>query len=635
MFKKSLAFRILFLNIYFVILPMTIYFLLFFYWQYKEEIGTDIHRLSDIGQSKVSYLNQLVNDQYAVLDILDVLIDLHNPQVIKNFDRNLPLLHEASIGIPGQLAFLEHAPDGRFLVKYTSLERHEIGKDLTFREYVINAVENNYSTYLTYDIITGQRVFVFAKAIHSQDDYRVLGILVTWIPADSFINQLIDDKYFRIGQSISLLTEDKIVFATSNPKLFSLAFAPLSENRKKVLEENKQFGKNPLPQEIVTLTPFSYMERIFSWNFQGKMHITFIDSVANGALYILMDIEKAAIAKTYLKKTWMTVGVLLTITSLSCLITVFLSRFLSKTLQELLSVMEKISRGDLTVRFKPQHFGFEMNEAGKTLNKVLDHLVEQTEAAQKELLKTAVISQELKIGQEIQKTIFPSKVPLIKGLDIGVFSASSSQVSGNFYDLFFIREKLVITLTSTSGKGLFSCLYSVCLRSILRCFSTVYEDPQTILENTNRLFYQDLQNAPLLIQTFLGIWDDTSKTLDYASASPSFGFFRVSSGETKAIAGSKAAMGSHPEISLTSYHMDLNDNCLMLFYTSGTIERQNLQGQLYGENRLKEIVDKKYYHSAQELADFIADDLKRFGEGVPQEGDITFIILKTKGKEYA
>lgn len=635
MFKNSLAFRILILNLYFVILPMTIYFLLFFYWQYEEEIVTDIHRLSDIGQSKVSYLNQLVGDQYVSLDVLDELIDLSNPHVIENFESTLPLLKQASIGIPGQLAFLENEPDGHFLVKYTSLERHEIGKDLTYRGYVIDAIENNYSTYLTYDIITHQRVFVFAKAIHSQDDYRILGILVTWIPADPLIKQLMNDKYFRIGESISLLTEDKIVFATSNPKLFSFAFSPLTENRKKILEENKQFGKNSLPQEIVTLTPFSHMKSIFSWNAQGNMHITFIDSVANGALYILMDIEKAAIAKMYVKKTWITVGVLLSITCLSCLITVFLSRFLSKTLQELLSVMEKISRGDLTARFEPQYFGFEMNEAGKTLNKVLDHLVEQTEAAQKELLKTAVISQELKIGQEIQKTIFPKNVPITKGLDIGVFSESASEVSGNFYDFYFMQEKLVITLTSTSGKGLFSCLYSVCLRSILRCFATVYKDPQTILENTNTLFYQDLQNAPLLIQTFLGIWDDTTKTLDYASASPSFGFFRDSSGEIKAMAGSNAAMGTHPHIRLTSYHMEHKDNCLMLLYTSGTIERQNEQGLLYGENRLKEIVEQKYYHSAQEIADFIAEDLKRFGEGVSQDGDITFIILKTKGEEYA
>ncbi len=633
MFSKSIALRIFALYLLFIVLPVTIFFLIFTQWDYDEKINYDIHRIKNIGLSRASYLNGFIADQYTALDLITLLTDQSNPYANRDFGTLL-----TSFGIDKiypNIVLLSKTPDDHFLVTATSEnEKGNTGHDVTYRGYIKSAVTNGYTTYpnnRAYDEISPAEQFVFAKAIRSIEDYKLLDILLLIVNARPILNILIEDKFFRETETVSLLTKDQIVFASSDPALELIALAPLTEEQSATLLSSRQFGNLTVPKKTLHLIPFSNLENIYQWSENGRDHLSFIAPVADKSLYIWMDMEKKTISAPYIRAAWITIAIVLSITIASCFITIFISYLLSKTFKELITLMGNIGEGDLSARFKPKPFGFEINEAGLTLNTVIDLIINKTEAAKNEILKTEIASKELRIGRQIQESITPRSIPDSGNLEIGIFSEPAGDVSGNFYDIYTRNDHLIIALNDTSGTGISSCLYSVCLRAILRSLISDSSDMGALLENANSLFYKDLQKAPLNIKTFIGSWDNSTSTLYYASASPSFGFIKRVNGAFDTLAGSKGSMGTLPKATFQTSSICLQAGDIVIIYTRGVIERQDSTGLLYGENRLKNVLVQNAHLAATAMAKAFEHALLLFTKGTLQEEDMTLIVLKIKG----
>ena len=162
------------------------------------------------------------------------------------------------------------------------------------------------------------------------------------INARPILNILIEDKFFRETETVSLLTKDQIVFASSDPALELIALAPLTEEQSATLLSSRQFGNLTVPKKTLHLIPFSNLENIYQWSENGCEHLSFIAPVADKSLYIWMDMEKKTISAPYIRAAWITVTIVLSITIASCFITIFISYLLSKTFKELITLMGNI-----------------------------------------------------------------------------------------------------------------------------------------------------------------------------------------------------------------------------------------------------------------------------------------------------
>lgn len=630
MFARSLALRILAVNLIIVVLPVVIFLLAFAGIEYEKEISTNIQRLKNDTFLRASYLKQIVEDQFTSLDFVAGMVDLNRPEAVDNLDA---ALHRLNLGVIYPLAaFFVRTPDDHYIVKYTTSAK-EIGRDLTYRGYIQPAVANGYYAYLAYDDLTLVKQFFILKAIHSRVNYDLLGVLLFSSPAQIFLDTLTEDKYFSHGETISLLTTDKVVFASSDDNLVLASFAPVSDSRREEIKANKQFGSTQVPTRTIELKPYSDMSNVFQWKEEGHTHIAFMAPVLSESFYILMDVDQEAVAKPYRQAMLLTVIVLFVITLVSCCITIGIGYLLSMTFQELINVVDKVAKGDLSARYKSRFFGFEINKAGSALNNMLGRLGEETKQAEAELVKTAAISQQIRIGKDIQLSLMTQNIPTSKSLDIGILARSAWDMSGEFYDIFTQQNTLFIILSHSSQKGLSPCLFSFDLRSILRSFTTVYSDLSQILAKANSLFHKDLQNTSMVVRTFIGRWDGDSSTLNYAFASFSFGFVRFPDGKIEALAGFQGTIGAQAKTSFPNQTLSLDSGSVVVIYSPGIIELQNRFGHFYGEEGLRAIVDKKALLGAQEIAQEIETDLIRFGAGSTQAEDMTMIILKVKGKK--
>ena len=67
-----------------------------------------------------------------------------------------------------------------------------------------------------------------------------------------------------------------------------------------------------------------------------------------------------------------------------------------------------------------------------------------------------------------------------------------------------------------------------------------------------------------------------------------------------------------------------------LFYTDGITEAMNSDGEMFGEERLKDIVSKNFRLDSVDLTAHIHRELMEFAGDAPQFDDLTLMVLKIR-----
>lgn len=74
----------------------------------------------------------------------------------------------------------------------------------------------------------------------------------------------------------------------------------------------------------------------------------------------------------------------------------------------------------------------------------------------------------------------------------------------------------------------------------------------------------------------------------------------------------------------------LKPNQVILIGTDGIWETRNNQGEMFGKNRLKEIIRDYSSVPAKEMLDVINDTLGEFRGSAQLEDDVTMVIIKVE-----
>jgi sigma-B regulation protein RsbU (phosphoserine phosphatase) len=78
----------------------------------------------------------------------------------------------------------------------------------------------------------------------------------------------------------------------------------------------------------------------------------------------------------------------------------------------------------------------------------------------------------------------------------------------------------------------------------------------------------------------------------------------------------------------TRLHLEAGDKAI--FYTDGIVEAMNAEEEMFGFERLLEIVQKSQSTTADELLKEIVNKVKVFTGDAPQHDDLTVIVVSAK-----
>ena len=69
----------------------------------------------------------------------------------------------------------------------------------------------------------------------------------------------------------------------------------------------------------------------------------------------------------------------------------------------------------------------------------------------------------------------------------------------------------------------------------------------------------------------------------------------------------------------------------VIFYTDGLTEYSNSSGELYGEQRLLNMMRNHAKSSIEKIVDALVDSVLEFGDKIPPNDDITLVAVEVLG----
>lgn len=244
------------------------------------------------------------------------------------------------------------------------------------------------------------------------------------------------------------------------------------------------------------------------------------------------------------------------------------------------------------------------------------------------------IGAELSIATQIQANMLPCIFPAFperNEFDIYATMNPAKEVGGDFYDFFMVDDRhLAIVMADVSGKGVPAALFMVIGKTLIKDHTTPGKDLGEVFTEVNELLCES-NSEGLFITAFEGVIDLSSGAFRYVNAGHEIPYICKKDGRFepyKVRAGFVLAGMEGMKYKCGELELEPGDKIFQ--YTDGVTEATNANNELYGMDRLTEILGENSALAPTELLPVIKNDIDRFVGEAPQFDDITMLCLEYK-----
>lgn len=336
--------------------------------------------------------------------------------------------------------------------------------------------------------------------------------------------------------------------------------------------------------------------------------------------------SKAEFLRGYLSTLFIVVAVLFLLVELVAVtIGISLSRRLTGAVHEIYEGTRRVLLGDFRHRI-PVRSGDQLGELGQSFNQMTGNL-ERLFAVEKEKER---LQTELEIAREVQYQLYPRNAAPIRGLKLTAQCDPARMVSGDYYDYQETAcGKLAFAIGDVAGKGISAALLMATLQAALRAqiSGEVPEiDASQVVSKLNQQIYA--HTSPEKYATFFfAMFDQQSRKLTYTNAghlSPLL--FR--NGSVVPLDSNGTVVGAFPFSQYDKSSMTLTADDLLVCYTDGITEPENAYGEMFGEERLIELVQKHAHDQDHEIIRIVLDAVRSW-TGTPElQDDMTLLLAR-------
>jgi sigma-B regulation protein RsbU (phosphoserine phosphatase) len=274
----------------------------------------------------------------------------------------------------------------------------------------------------------------------------------------------------------------------------------------------------------------------------------------------------------------------------------------------------------------------ELHRANAELEQRVEERTRELRKTQAQLLAQQRLQQEVELAMDIQRSLLPHQVPELAGYDFAADARPARYVSGDFYDFAGLSPTAChIIVADIAGKGIPAALLSSTARSLFRMQIDQKASPSAILRNVNSSLYQDLESAETFITSCAAHLDAGTGRLAYANAGHTeIIWWRAAQGAHQALGVTGMPLGIDLAAPLTESEVALRPGDVVLFYTDGITEAANAKGELFGMQRLTDLLATHAAAPAEDMLQAIVSAIESFQAGTPLSDDVTLIVLKAQ-----
>lgn len=243
---------------------------------------------------------------------------------------------------------------------------------------------------------------------------------------------------------------------------------------------------------------------------------------------------------------------------------------------------------------------------------------------------------ELDLTRKIQQMLLPKNRELkeVIGLDIAGFMEAAEEVSGDYYDVLQHKGRVKIGMDDVTGHGWESGVLMIMVQTAFRT-GLAYNEPDPVknLSAINSVIYDNVQrlkfhkNASLALldyqQGMLKLTDQHEEIIVVRCNGCVEWFDTIDFGFPIGLDAEIAEF--FVETSVPLYSGDV-----VVLYTDGITEAENMDKLLYGLDRLIEVIEINGQRSAAEIRHAVIKDVRSHIGEQKVFDDITLLVLKQK-----
>ncbi len=311
-----------------------------------------------------------------------------------------------------------------------------------------------------------------------------------------------------------------------------------------------------------------------------------------------------------------------------------------------------------------QLLGLLANQLAQTLER---------ERLNQEALERQRLEQELDFARDIQESFLPDGCPSMPGYAVAAYYRAARHVGGDFYDFmdlsgtsdqayhmarhgaFEMRQvagdslahvclsdpaaqhaddiaphltRLGVVIADVTDKGVPAALFMALSRTLLRATASDGRDPAAVFERVNHLMLSDAR-AGLFVTCFYAQLDLASGMLTFANGGHNYPLlYHVETDHIEQLRTQGIVLGILPQARFEQRVAQLQPGDVLLLYTDGITEAMNGQRELFGEERLIEVLCDHSRSTPQQIIDAVLQSVHTFVGGQSQSDDMTMVVIQ-------
>jgi serine phosphatase RsbU (regulator of sigma subunit) len=269
----------------------------------------------------------------------------------------------------------------------------------------------------------------------------------------------------------------------------------------------------------------------------------------------------------------------------------------------------------------------------KNYSRALEETVRELEAS-REVIRLKTMEerrkgeQELALAQETQESLLPRCMPQFEDFHIHAFNNPTRYVGGDFYDFLQLSSgEWMGVLADVSGKGMPAALLSSMVLGALSMEFRSGTQPREVLNRVNQLLCE--KSLPFQFVTLFLFLLSPNGIGQFISAghNPAY-LFRSATGKIEELHSDAYFLGMFDFASYQSRILHLCKGDILVVYSDGLTDAQNQQEEMFGEERLLEIIQQEAPSGSHALEQRFLKAIEEFTQGTPQTDDITFVVVE-------
>jgi len=255
---------------------------------------------------------------------------------------------------------------------------------------------------------------------------------------------------------------------------------------------------------------------------------------------------------------------------------------------------------------------------------------------QREQLTKAVRQQrdnllkDVELAAEVQRMFLPLGKPAIAGLQIAGMMHPAKGIGGDYYDYIPVDDHSIqLVIADVAGKGVAAALLMSATAAAVQLEVNQQRDMLQVVSRLNTSIHTVSSDGERYVTLLMAEVDARKRKLRYVNCghNPAI-LFRAGTGKLTRMNSSCAPIGMILGQPCEVVSVDLFLGDVLVFYTDGVTEAENLLAEEFGMERLSAVVQRGSSLSAEALMDDIFNSAANFSKEVGFSDDVTILVVK-------